>query len=474
MRLTILAAATLTTIMMAPLMTATGAAATGAAARPGASPADFTPCRDAASGRLAGSLCATVKTPLRHDDPTLGDVDLFVRRFPAQGVSRGDVWLIAGGPGEAGAGFNALIEQFRAAFQGYDLIVPDHRGTGRSSRVCVAEEADASPGGRGLEGAEWSTCFGQLGARSPWVQSFTITNAAHDLSSLIERYSRGRETFVYGVSYGTQLVLRMMTIAPPTTVKGIVLDSLVPPDATDVWDLSHRSQGVDAVGRQVLAECDGDPTCRDRLGGSAVDALQRVIDDPRRAAAFPGGKPKAFLGALLDSPEARALIPEVIADALAGEGDAMARARARLEAFYAPFASPDAASSIPLVALISASENNARPGLTPAVIAAEETALLFTSSLPSQLIGGADITYPRDAAFGEVPSALPPVLILQGDRDPKTSHAGALAQADRLVPPANIRFVTVEGAPHFVMLTNPEQAASAIQTFTSSLKTGSY
>jgi pimeloyl-ACP methyl ester carboxylesterase len=465
MRWTVLAAAALTTTVMATA----GCAGIPVAAT--SSSSGFTPCADATSPRLAGSLCTTVRTPLRHDDPASGEVELFVRRFPAQdargGLSRGDVWLVAGGPGEAGAGFYGLIDRFRAAFPGYDIVVPDHRGTGRSSRVCAAEEAPESPGGRGLEGAEWGSCFGQLGARSSWVQSFTVTNAAHDLHDLIERYSRGRQVYVYGVSYGTQLVLRMMTVAPPTAVKGIVLDSLVPPDGTEIWDLSHRSQVVDAVGRDVLARCDGEAACREKLGGSATDALQRVIDDPERVKLFPGGQPKAFLGALLDAPDARALIPDVIADALAGRTDAIERAQARLEAFYAPFTSPEAASSIPLVSLISASENNARLGLTRADIAAESGPLLFTSSLPEQLTGGGDMTYPRDAAFGQDPAHLPPVLILQGDMDPKTPHAGAVARAATLARAGEVQFVTVEGAPHYVVLTDPQHAEDAINVFVS-------
>jgi pimeloyl-ACP methyl ester carboxylesterase len=471
MRLKVLAAATLA-LTMTMACASTPTASPDARVGPASALADFMPCTDAAPDHLAGSLCAVAKAPLRHDDAASGEVELFVRKFPTQGISRGDVWLVAGGPGEAGAGFYGLLDRFRAAFPGYDILVPDHRGTGRSSRVCVAEEAADSPGGRGLEGAEWGSCFGQLGARSPWVRSFTVTQAAHDLHDLIGRYSHGRETYVYGVSYGTQLVLRMMTVAPPTALKGIVLDSLVPPDGSEVWDLSHRSQVVDAVGREVLADCDRDPACHAKVGSSAIEALQRVVDDPERANLFPGGQPKAFLGALLDAPDARAMIPDVIADALAGKKDAIERAQTTLEAFYAPFMSPDAASSIPLVALISASENNARPTLTREDIAAESQALLFTSSLPLQLLGGADMTYARDAAFGHDPTRLPPVLVLQGDRDPKTPHAGAVARAETLAKAGEVQFVTVEDAPHYVVLTDPRHAEDAINAFVSRTSAG--
>lgn len=132
-----------------------------------ASDGDFTSCRDTAAGTpIAGSLCAKVRAPLDPARPDADHVDLFVRKFPAPGVSKGDVWLIAGGPGEAGASFYPLVDRLRTAFPGYDLIVPDHRGTGLSSRLCVEEEAESSPGGYLLEGAEWATCFGKLDSRS--------------------------------------------------------------------------------------------------------------------------------------------------------------------------------------------------------------------------------------------------------------------------------------------------------------------
>ena len=425
--------------------------------------AEFKPCEVGAEAR-AGSLCAVARAPLRYDGTATETVDLFIRRFPALGVSRGDVWLVAGGPGESGAGFHAVLDTLRAAFPDHDLIMPDHRGTGRSSRVCPEEEATGSPGGVALEGAEWGTCFGALQARTPWVQSFTISNAARDLSGLIAGVSGARETYVYGVSYGTQLVLRMMTVAPPASAKGIVLDSLVPPETARMWGLSHRSKVTDEIGRAVLADCDADAACGTRFGGSAADALRAVIDDPDASKRFPGG-PKGFLSSMLDSPDARALIPDVILDARSGRTQAISEATARLERFYAPFTTADAGSSIPLVALISASENNARPDLTAEDVEAEAEDLLFTSPIPGQLVGGAGMAYPRDAAFGVVPAGLPPVLVLHGDRDPKTPHVGALAHASLLQQAGTVQFVTVAGAPHYILLTAPTCAVASIQTF---------
>lgn len=456
-----------------PTLLATAALIVTLGARPSAaapvSSHDFTPCVDAAAGAgFHDSLCATVQTPLDPAHPGAGHIDLFVRKFPAPGVSRGDVWLVAGGPGEAGVSFYPLIDRFRSAFPGYDLIVPDHRGTGLSSRLCSEEEAANSPGGYQLEGAEWATCFGMLNSRSPRAQAFTTSNAAQDLNTLIDGFSAGRTTIVYGVSYGTGLVLRSRVVAGAPVVDRIILDSLVPPEESEVWDLSRRSEVVDAVGREVLAGCDQDAECRRRLGGPAVDALKALEQDPGIASKFPGGGLKRVLGGLLNSQDARALLPDVIAGLRAGDGAALEEAKARLVRFGAPFEAAQAASSIPLVALISASENTARPGLTRDVVAAEEQDLLFTSSIPGQLVGGADFAYPRDAAFGVTPRTLPPVLVLQGSLDPKTPFAAAVAHGEQLSHAGDVSFVRIEGAPHFVMLTAGTCGVAEIRAFMAS------
>lgn len=444
-------------VLAAMSMVSAGGVAQAAVVAP-LKPDDFRPCEDAASDlALTGSLCARFSAPANPGQPTVGQVDLFVRKVPASGRRLGQVWLVAGGPGESGASFYPLLDRLRRAFPGYDLMIPDHRGTGFSSRICPAEEAAGSPGGFALEGAEWATCFAALEAKTPWVQSFTISNAARDLSALMDRYAGRGPVLLYGVSYGTQLVLRTMTVAPRRRLDGIVLDSLIPPETTDRWDLSHRSAVVDAVGRQVLADCDADPACRTRVGGSALAAAQAVIDDPKASAAFPGGRPKMFLGNMLNSPAARARIPDVVAGARNGDLAPMRQAQADLAALGASFGRfPQSPASIPLVSVISASENNARPGLTKAQVEAEAAGYLFTSPLPGQMVGGSSSAYPRDAAFGKLPSALPPVLVLHGDLDPKTPYAGAQAQIALLSPVGKVGLVTVTGGPHFLLLTAPD------------------
>lgn len=173
----------------------------------------FTACADPAPQTpLAGSECLVTQVPLRHAAADAGTIELFVRRAPVPDHTkrRGEVWLIAGGPGEAGASLSPLIRTYQRAFPGYDLIIPDHRGTGRSTRLCPEQEAPQSADGVGLAGAEWGPCIGGSYANLQRTQAFSITEAAQDLAVLIRQQRRQGEVLLYGVSYGTQLALRAL------------------------------------------------------------------------------------------------------------------------------------------------------------------------------------------------------------------------------------------------------------------------
>ncbi len=169
-------------------------------------------CEDGTSAALLGSQCATVDVPLRHADPSGEHITLFLRRIAASAdvPRRGEVWLISGGPGESGASLYPLIQIYQRAFPGFDLVIPDHRGTGRSSRICPIQEAPESPAGTGLADAEWGPCIGSMYANLQRTSAFSITEAAHDLGTLMSQADRSGQVLLYGVSYGTQLALRSL------------------------------------------------------------------------------------------------------------------------------------------------------------------------------------------------------------------------------------------------------------------------
>ncbi|MCA1859573.1 alpha/beta hydrolase [Janthinobacterium sp. HSC-3S05] len=448
-----------------------------------AEPMFFTPCSDTA---MPGSLCSGLNVPGSYDDQgrAVGDTDamhVFVRKFaadvPAGKPAKGTLWLVAGGPGESGASFYSLLPTLRRSFPGFEFLIPDHRGTGHSSRLCKVEESEQSPGGRALAGAEWGSCFAGLNLVPEYAGQFSITMAARDLQALIEgeRKVKGKQppVYVYSVSYGTQLVLRALQLGP-LPVKGVIFDSLVPPQTDARRDLSQRSHMVNTVGMQVLAQCDADAACHAALNEPAASLYRRVLDkthtDPALQAKIPGKNLKNFLGGMLDVPVARARIPYLLRELDQGGETELASVRATLTQAAASLGSyPQSPLSIPLVSIISNSENNLQPSLRPGWTAADidrdEEKLLFTSPLPRILLGGGLPTYPRDSYFGALPAKMPPTLVLQGTLDPKTPYAGAQAQVQALTQSkaGKVALSTVRNAPHFILWTAPacfEQAST--------------
>ncbi len=419
----------------------------------------FTPCADIADfPELAGSQCLTTSVPLRHAAADGASLALFVRRFPAAEPARrrGEIWLVAGGPGEAGASFHPLLATLRRAFPQHDLVVPDHRGTGGSERLCPKQEAPDSADGVALAGDEWGPCIGALYADQARTTAFTITEAAHDLSTLIARHRGEGDVLVYGVSYGTQLALRML-LAAPQPLDGLILDGLVPPETAPQWDLSHRTAVVDEVGQAFLGEADL-AAYRHLLASAGAEPAWREH--------VPGGDLRRFFGTLLNFPALAARIPAIVAELDTGRLTTLQATIVDLRATTAGMTRhPLSRPALPLVMLISASENNARPGLNKAVVDAEARDALFTSAIPGFLVDAPVPTYPRDAWFGRMPAVLPRTLVIHGTLDPNTPYAGAQAHAALLAAAGPVSLSTVERGAHMLSFVAPHCFVAAASAF---------
>ncbi|WP_439637119.1 alpha/beta fold hydrolase [Oceanicaulis sp.] len=420
----------------------------------------FERCEDAgAFAELSDSLCAMIAAPFHPETPNAGSLDLFVRKFPAQGDRVGEIWMLAGGPGETGQSYYTEIDNFRAAFPGYDVFIPDHRGTGRSSRLCAGETPD-SPAGTALAGQEFGPCFGEIWENSDRTTAFSMTNAAHDLDCLIDEVGGEGRRYVYGVSYGTGLAMRFTQLRT-VSVDGVVLDSLVPALDDDTHDLSRRSHIYDAVGREVIARCAADSVCDARFEGGVDTAFNQLIAEidagerPDLQDYVPGGNLKHALGMMLDTPESRALIADALVLAIETP-DALpaffeTEVTPAFDRFAAVQAYPDTAFSITLAGLIGESETNRRPDMTAEDVAQEETGLGFTSSLTTVQTFTQMPLYERDAYFNAPYENLPPILVLHGDLDPKTHIDGARRHIeDMREAGGEVELVVVEDAPHAV------------------------
>ena len=121
--------------------------------------------------------------------------------------------------------------------------------------------------------------------------------------------------------------------------------------------------------------------------------------------------------------------------------------------------------SLPLVMLISASENNARLGLTRELVEQEAAGALFVSAIPGFLVGAPVPAYAKDAWFGKSPAALPRTLVVHGTLDPNTAYAGALEHAAVLGKAGEVSFSTVEGGAHLLSYFAPGCFVEAVGAF---------
>jgi hypothetical protein len=130
-----------------------------------------------------------------------------------------------------------------------------------------------------------------------YLNSFSVTNAAHDLVGAVA-YSRSQSNgtaysiMAYAVSYGTLLLQRSLQLNSQL-FDAVHLDGVCAPDLTRI---EYASNGVDAVGAQLLGSCASNHKCKQRLGNRPLTSLDLLYEQIRS-----GGLPCANqLGAALN------------------------------------------------------------------------------------------------------------------------------------------------------------------------------
>jgi pimeloyl-ACP methyl ester carboxylesterase len=312
---------------------ALSAAAALAVAAPPAGALTFTRCPVGAPFR-----CARVVVPLDRSGAVPGTISLFVsRRPPTAGTRRGAVLALAGGPGQAGAPLATdFVDVLGPALRTRDLIVLDQRGTGKSGllRCPGVERLDARPDASPAEAAAaGEACANALG---PARAHYNTIDSVEDIEAVRQALGEPRLT-LYGTSYGTK-VAEAYAKRYPAQVDGLILDSVVLPDAGDPLARSSLA----ALPRVLGVLCAGGACAR--FGLNPLPDLRRLSARfdaaPRSGTAFDGrGRRRRMLldaSALFDiaasgdfDPVLRADLPAAARAALQGDLAPLARAQLR-------------------------------------------------------------------------------------------------------------------------------------------------
>ena len=179
--------------------------------------------------------CTWLRVPLDPSHVTPGTLKLRVKRLISTRARKRALIAMAGGPGQGAtsAAVDFAITMGAAARRQRQLIVFDQRGTGLSGALnCPAlqRRGDALDS----EGAflEVGTCGADLGPRRAF---YTTTESVADIEALRKALNLNRVSLL-GVSYGTYVAQRYAAAHPDHTER-LILDSLVPQNGGDVFQL---------------------------------------------------------------------------------------------------------------------------------------------------------------------------------------------------------------------------------------------
>jgi pimeloyl-ACP methyl ester carboxylesterase len=246
------------------------------ASTPPAEPLAFKPCPLRVDADGPDAECATALTPLDAANPGGPTIEMFVKRYrPAGGKGLRAMWMLQGGPGASAYVFESIAQQIGTRFPDVDFYMPDHRGTGKSTRLgCPAQESPTSEAGIAITDAEWPACLADVKAREgERLAAFNTTNAANDLGVLIERTKQeGQPVFVYGVSYGTYWAHRYLQLYP-SQANGVIFDSMVPQGGS----LARQDEDSGEAARDLFAVCGKDAFCSQKLGTDPWPKVQALF-----------------------------------------------------------------------------------------------------------------------------------------------------------------------------------------------------
>lgn len=254
------------------------------------------------------SECAHLDVPLDHEGNSSERISVHIARHPAKNGATKQLWLLAGGPGQAGDAYTKMIPKLHEALPDTDVYVMDHRGTGYSHRLlCTAFE-----NGTSIDTAK--ACLAELEEKGEKqrLDYFTITQAARDLVSAIEATRSDRQqVFLWGSSYGTVWAHRTAQIAPPGLLSGVVFDGFLSPNKASVIEYDH---GIEEVGQRLAVACAEDAECRSHIGADPIAATRSLYArlNASPCMSFDGDAARAFFGRLIDVQYLSVVFPAMV------------------------------------------------------------------------------------------------------------------------------------------------------------------
>jgi pimeloyl-ACP methyl ester carboxylesterase len=252
-------------------------------------PIEWKPCDGSTSTEVE---CGNIEVPFDYADPEQGSFVLFVKRHNAASPADriGSMMVNPGGPGFGGSSLADDAQYYfsQDLIDRFDIIAWDPRGTGESTPAvnCVdtfdeyfgldspPETPEEKQALIDASQAFNDKCAENSGTILPYISTMA---SAQDINSL--RLALGEEKVsFFGFSYGSELGTTWATMFPET-VRAIVVDGAVDPNASSVQEGMNQAKGFEGQLATFLKQCSEKTTCAFHNGGKAEAAFDQLVLD---------------------------------------------------------------------------------------------------------------------------------------------------------------------------------------------------
>ena len=252
-------------------------------------PIEWKPCDGSTSTEVE---CGNIEVPFDYADPEQGSFVLYVKKHNAASPADriGSMMVNPGGPGFGGSSLADDAQYYfsQDLIDRFDIIAWDPRGTGESTPAvdCVdtfdeyfgldspPETPEEKQALIDASQAFNDKCAENSGTILPYISTKA---SAQDINSL--RLALGEEKVSYfGFSYGSELGTTWATMFPET-VRAIVVDGAVDPNASSVQEGMNQAKGFEGQLATFLKQCSEKTTCAFHNSGKAEAAFDKLVLD---------------------------------------------------------------------------------------------------------------------------------------------------------------------------------------------------
>lgn len=247
---------------------------------------DFQPCTlgNRHENARVGAECATLQVNEGRVSGKKKQIAIRIARITGPGKNRqAPLLYLAGGPGQAASdAFASIAPIFTRLLKKRDIILVDQRGTGASSPL-ECDFPDRMSEGSTEEGQKrtlqkLAACKEKLDidARDYSTDAYVADLEEVRRELLVDRFH------LYGISYGTRVAQRYITLAREH-VASAILDGVVPAGVSIGERVMESAE--DAL-NGTLRRCSADEACHSRFGDS-VQTLRQVQQAQPRTVTVP-------------------------------------------------------------------------------------------------------------------------------------------------------------------------------------------